>query len=196
MNYIFDIGNVLIEFRPALFLQKLFADPPLEKKINDIIFKGAEWVKLDEGLITQGDACGALCQKEPKYRQQIIKTMKSLPEMLTPLSETAKLLPEIKKSGHKLYYLSNYHKELSDYIFNRYPFFGLFDGGVLSCDVHMLKPSLEIYRCLLDKYGLDRRECVFIDDLEENVKAAETIGVKGVLFTDVQKVEKLLGVIQ
>ena len=188
MNFIFDIGNVLIDFRPELFLKELFDNPVEENRIKTLIFKSNEWIELDAGTISSKDACSNFCTKEPESKELIIKTMEMIPNMLTPIYKTIKVLPEIKKSGHKLYYLSNYHKELSRYVQDKYPFFKLFDGGVFSCDVHMLKPSVEIYQYILDKYRLNPHECVFFDDTEINVVAAKKLGIKGVLFTDVKQI--------
>lgn len=192
MNFIFDIGNVLIDFKPKLFLHKLFENSAYEDKINDIVFKSREWVRLDEGTITPKEACSVFCMREPEYREQITKTMEKLPEMLTRIPETTELLPKIKAAGHSLFYLSNYHKELSSYIQKQYSFFDLFDGGVFSCDVHLLKPSSEIYRYFLSKYGLDPHDCVFFDDVEENVRGAENAGIKGILFTDAQQIREFI----
>ena len=46
-----------------------------------------------------------------------------------------------------------------------------------------MKPDQEIYKILLDRYGLKAEECVFIDDTEENVRSAEKLGFKGIVFT-------------
>jgi len=142
MNFIFDIGNVLIDFKPETFLHRLINNPLDEDKINEIIFKSNEWVKLDEGTITSKEACSNFCLREPKYQELIIKTMEKIPEMLTPMPKTIELLPKIKESGHRLYFLSNYHKELSRYVQDKYPFWGLFDGGVFSCDIHCCGQAL------------------------------------------------------
>lgn len=192
MNFIFDIGNVLIDFKPELFLHRLFDNPLAEDKINQVIFKSNEWVKLDQGIITPEEACRKFCSREPQYQDLIKKTMERLPEMLTPMHETIALLPKIKEAGHQLYYLSNFHKKLRGYVQDKYSFFSLFDGGVFSCDVHQLKPAFEIYRCLLDKYSLTPQDCLFIDDIVENVKSAEMLGIQGELFTDVQKIEQFI----
>ena len=71
--------------------------------------------------------------QRPKTQKNIIKTMEKLPDMLTPILETIEWLAKIKASGHKLYYLSNYHKVLSRYVQDEYSFFRLFDGGAFSC---------------------------------------------------------------
>jgi putative hydrolase of the HAD superfamily len=184
MNFIFDIGNVLIYFKPREFLRDLFHDPVTEGALYDVIFDSEEWLELDRGTVTPAEACAAFCTRAPTYRENIIEAMNRLPEMLMPIPETVEMLPKIKQAGHSLYYLSNYHKALSAYIQNEYPFFKLFDGGVFSCDIHMVKPSPGIYRFFLEKYTLDPKSCLFFDDVENNIKSAELCGMKGILYKD------------
>ena len=183
MNFIFDIGNVIIYYKPDIFLKNLFGDKITEDTLLKTIFLSPEWLQLDQGIITPGEARGIFCEREPDFKQEIYLTMERIPEMLTPVHETVELLPEIKSAGHPLYYLSNYHKNLSEYILDKYDFFKLFDGGVFSCDVHILKPSLQIYRCLLEKYSLSAKDCLFFDDMKENVEAGQKEGINSVLFT-------------
>lgn len=59
-----------------------------------------------------------------------------------------------------------------------------FDHVVVSCDVHMVKPNPKIFQLTLDKIGCRAEEAVFIDDTEENVIAAEKLGIRSILFKD------------
>jgi len=190
MNYIFDIGNVLLDFKPELYLKNVFDEPSIEDRMLDVVFKSHEWVLLDEGRITHREALDIFCAREPEYTSEIQHTIGQLREMITPMHETIAFLPDIKNAGHRLYYLSNYHKELTEYILDRYDFFDLFDGGVFSCDINVCKPSPQIYRYLLEKYSLTPEECVFFDDMEENAIAAQNEGLEGVTFTDVDCVKR------
>ena len=192
MNFVLDIGNVLIDFKPELFLRSLLNDRRQERMINDLIFNGPEWKKLDEGIMTQEEALSIFCKKEPENREVIEKVMMNLTDMLTPIPETIELLPKIKAAGHKLYFLSNYHVKLRQYACTEFEFFDLFDGGVFSCDVHLLKPSVEVFRYFLDKYRLEPERCLFFDDMEQNVMAAKSVGMKGVLFRGVQDIARFL----
>ena len=192
MNIVLDVGNVLIDFKPLLFLRKLFSDQSLVNKMNNTIFLSPEWVRLDEGRITHKEACSIFCIREPDYRSEILYTMQNLTDMLTPMTSTIELLPGIKESGHNLYYLSNYHEELRDYIIDRYQFFSLFDGGVFSCDVHLVKPSQAIFHLFLSKYSLSGENCLFFDDDEINVIAARNAGFNSVLFSDYKCLAPLL----
>ncbi|MBD2897394.1 Alpha-D-glucose 1-phosphate phosphatase YihX [Actinomadura sp. RB99] len=69
---------------------------------------------------------------------------------------------------------------------NDYPrdlFADLFDAVVISCEVGMRKPDERIFRHALGLLGLDAAECVFIDDIEHNIRAAESLGIRGIHHT-------------
>jgi putative hydrolase of the HAD superfamily len=69
---------------------------------------------------------------------------------------------------------------------NEYPrelFADLFDAVVISAEVGMRKPDERIFRHALDLLGLDAAECVFIDDIEHNIRAAEALGIRGIHHT-------------
>ena len=186
MNFIFDVGNVLVSYKPKSFLEGLFPDEGLASKVFEIIFKCAEWESMDLGKLTHKEATAIFCAREPEYKAAIEKTMDNLFDIFTPEFATISLLPEIKKAGHDLYYLSNIHREVRDYILAEYRVFDLFDGGVFSCDVFTTKPSAEIYLRLLSNYRLSPEDCLFFDDVEENVEAARKQGISGILFTGVE----------
>jgi len=183
LNFILDIGDVLVEYQPVAFLRRLFSDEQLVEKLNNIIFKSAEWLHMDQGIYTHDEAIEMFYERDPELKPEILYTMQNVPDMFVPKAETIKLLPTIKSAGHGLYYLSNIHREIRDFLLAKHEYLKLFDGGVFSCDVNAIKPSPEIYRHLLEKYSLVPSGCIFFDDMEKNVSAAEKEGIKGVLFT-------------
>jgi putative hydrolase of the HAD superfamily len=74
----------------------------------------------------------------------------------------------------------------------------LFDGVVISGDVGLHKPQPEIFELGAERIGVPAGECVFVDDLKENIAGAEAVGMTGVLHrgseTTVPELERLLGV--
>jgi len=74
----------------------------------------------------------------------------------------------------------------------------LFDETVISGDVGMHKPQPEIYLLACERLGVDPEDCVFVDDLRENVTGAEAVGMTAILHRDpaatVAKLGRLLGV--
>ena len=59
----------------------------------------------------------------------------------------------------------------------------LYHAVVISAEVGMRKPEERIFRHAADLLGLVPSECVFIDDMEANVRVAEATGMYGVLHT-------------
>ena len=181
-NIIFDLGNVLISFRPAEYLEKNNYPPNIREVILNEIFRSREWSMLDNGSITTAEAIDLLSVKSSLKRPQIADMFDLRTDIMFPLENNTRLLPVLKLLNFRLYYLSNFPIDIFDEIRNRFAFFSYFDGGIISSEVNFSKPDPNIYMILLEKYGLNATESFFIDDYEGNTKAAETLGMK-VLFT-------------
>ena len=48
--------------------------------------------------------------------------------------------------------------------------------------MHLLKPDPAFYEGALGKFGLDRAECVFIDDSAANAESARRVGLDAIVF--------------
>lgn len=59
---------------------------------------------------------------------------------------------------------------------------GLFDNVLTSAAIKCRKPELQSYSLVLDRIKSDASSCVFVDDKLENVMAAHSLGMKGILF--------------
>jgi putative hydrolase of the HAD superfamily len=90
------------------------------------------------------------------------------------------LLRQLRGAGLRTGLLSN-SWGAGDYPRHLFPV--LFDAVVISAEVGMRKPEERIFRHTAALIGLEPEECVFIDDIEANVTAAEAIGMTGVLHT-------------
>ncbi len=178
-NIVFDLGNVLISFKPDEFFYKNGYDEPAVKVLIDEIFRSREWLMLDNGDITTKEAIEGISAKSSLKTEVIASVFNLRTKIMFPLAYNTKMLPELKKHGFKLYYLSNFPDDIFDEVFNKYDFFRYFDGGIISARVNASKPDTRIFRILIDKYSLSANESLFIDDSEINVKAAESIGMKG-----------------
>ena len=75
---------------------------------------------------------------------------------------------------------------------------GLFDVAIISGDVGMHKPQPEIYLLAAERLRVEPGSCVFVDDLRENVRGAEEVGMTAILHRDpdatVAELEDLLGI--
>jgi HAD superfamily hydrolase (TIGR01509 family) len=67
---------------------------------------------------------------------------------------------------------------------NRKRFCKKFHVSCLSCEIGNIKPYKSSFRYVLRRIGLAADECVFIDDMPENVRAARSVGLKAIRFVD------------
>lgn len=180
-NVIFDLGNVLISFRPSEYLDKKEYSEEIKARILSDIFHAREWIQLDNGDITLAEAIESIAESSSLSKEEIAHIFNLRTDIMVPLDQNVDLLPQLIKRGFRLYFLSNFPIDIFHEIKSGYHFFNFFDGGIISAEVRYSKPNNRIYELLLEKYSLRAEECLFIDDLEENVMAAEKIGMKGVV---------------
>ena len=97
---------------------------------------------------------------------------------------TVALAEEIKKAGYTLGILSNMPHEFLNWARKNNPVFPLFDMGLFSCEVNLLKPEKAIYEKLISLTGAEAGELVFFDDNHENVSSARELGINAFLWKD------------
>ena len=63
---------------------------------------------------------------------------------------------------------------------------------LVSYELGVCKPDPEFFRRGLAKLGVEAEECLFIDDLEDNVEAARSLGITGIRFESAEQLEREL----
>ena len=182
-NIIYDLGNVLISFKPSEYFGKNKYPETIKATILTDIFGSKEWKELDKGEISTAQAIESIALRSSLNKDEIAHIFNLRTDIIFPLDSNVRLLPELKKRGFGLYYLSNFPLDIFDEVKDGYYFFKYFDGGLISAEVKSSKPENKIYETLVEKYSLIPEECLFIDDIEINVRVAEAMGMKG-LFTN------------
>ena len=86
------------------------------------------------------------------------------------------------KSKYRLFVLSNSCLELQRAIETYYDFYENFDYVYYSHRLGFKKPEVESFKYILKENQLKSEECIFIDDVTANINAAESVGIKGLLF--------------
>ena len=91
-------------------------------------------------------------------------------------------LRRARAAGLKTALLSNMHHDMAVYGRQFFSWLGELDAVVLSCDLHIIKPSSGIYTHCLEELGLEPSEACFIDDREANVAGAQAVGLTAVRY--------------
>jgi HAD superfamily hydrolase (TIGR01509 family) len=191
-NIIFDLGNVLISFKPAEYFDNLGYTAETRQAILNDIFRSKEWLLLDNGDITTAEAIERISHRSSLKYEEIASVFNLRRDIMYPINGNTKLLPELKKRGFRLYYLSNFPADIFEDVFHRFEFFRNFDGGIISSYVKCSKPDKRIFEILLEKYSLRAAECLFIDDLEINIQGAASAGIPGMFLTNPEELSAMM----
>ncbi len=97
-NIVFDLGNVLISFRPSEFFDKKNYPENIKATILSDIFGSKEWAMLDKGEINTTEAIEAIALKSSLKKEEIAHVFNLRTELMFPLDPNVKLLPELKKT--------------------------------------------------------------------------------------------------
>ena len=89
---------------------------------------------------------------------------------------------QLRQAGLKTAILSNMPVSIRDAV-ERCEWLPEFDNRTYSCDLRITKPAPEIYQHCLAKLGIAPSETLFLDDRPENIRAAEALGMHGIVFT-------------
>ena len=91
-------------------------------------------------------------------------------------------------STNHLSYVRNYIGEALDVSY--------LDDLVISAEIHKIKPHQDFYQHLLDKYAIKASELLFIDDGEDNIKAAKDMGINTIKVDDktniIEEIDKIM----
>lgn len=182
-NIVFDMGSVLIHWRPALFVERMAIPEEDRPALLREVFGSVEWIQMDRGTLSFEEGLGAICRRLPERLRGPARelTLDWWRHWLLPVEGMAELVRELKALGYGVYLLSNAKEDLPRY-FDRIPGSECFDGRIVSADWKLLKPQPEIYRTLLREYDLQAEECFFIDDLNINIEGAWFVGMDGAIF--------------
>ena len=192
-NIVFDMGNVIIRFDPAAFIDRYGVSAGDKQTLLTEIFRSPEWVMMDRGTLTDEQCADILCPRLPEHLREIARKLIALWDR--PIIEVEGIYPlieELKSKGYGIYLLSNASCRQPDY-WQRVPASRFFDGTLISYSVKLVKPMPEIYEKFFETFSLKREECFFIDDSPANIEAGLYVGMPGVVFhNDIKRLRRQL----
>lgn len=198
MNLVFDLGGVVVRWEPEAIIASVFADPQVRAVVRAGVFGHADWLELDRGMLPREQAIARAAQRTGLAEADLDRLLRQVPPALVAIPETVDLLYRLKARGYPLFCLSNMHHASIEHLEQAYGFWEVFSGAVISCRLQLCKPEPGIYAHLLETYGLDPADTVFIDDTEVNLAAAAALGIRTIRFENAAQCEselQALGVI-
>lgn len=183
---IFDYGGVLAnqpsiqqfseEYAPRLGkdpreLRTVIHENSVKAKVNEISSKSF-WENISTYL-------GIECEV---FRKDFTDGYMFRPEVLD-------LVKSLKKE-YMLGLLSNHIEDWLEEIIREHNLDDVFDVIVASYQSRLEKPGIGIYKEIVEKLGVDANECIYIDDLEQNLPPAQELGMTTILFRDLEQLKR------
>ena len=191
-----DLGKVILFFDNDIFFRKMANYCPFSPQeiaaLTSAHFNLVE--SFDKGKMTPQE-----------FYEEVTKTFKAkidcdsfysiYSDVFSANPPVLKVMKKLRKK-YKTLLLSNTDVMRFGFIKKKFPEILIFDEYILSYEVGLMKPEPQIYLEALKKAGAEARECVFIDDIKENVEAAMRIGIHGIEMqseTDLKAVLQKMG---
>lgn len=179
---IFDIGNVLIEWKPERHYdavigkerrRAMFAEVDLHG-MNDVVDRGGHF----------RDTIYEWAEKYPAWRDEIRMWHDSWLDLAAPaIPHSARLMRALKARGMPVFILSNIGVQTWDIACGAYPYLAECDHAYVSGHMRMAKPDAEIYAAVEAHCGLAPGSLLFADDREDNIATAAARGWQTHLFS-------------
>lgn len=174
MNFLFDIGNVIVGVD---FI------PPLMHLIPDDIDNVAS--RLNRVIERKDEFEAGRIESETYYQwaattlgftgsqEAFLTAWKDIFTSNKPMWDSINAL---HAAGHRLILFSNIEGIHKNHLLENYPIFQKFSGGIYSYQTGHIKPEAEIYQLAIDTYQLTPEETGYIDDLPANIAGGEKAG--------------------
>lgn len=175
---VFDVGQVLIEWDPRHLYRDLFDG--YEDLMEDFLTavcspawnmeqdRGRPWAEAVALLTAEHPECAELIRAYDEQWEQMVPG---------PIPGTPEILAALKARGVPVYAITNFSADKFALSQKRFDFLNSFDGIVVSGVEKVIKPDPKIYHILFDRYGLDPKSCLFIDDNADNIETARAVGM-------------------
>lgn len=189
---VFDLGNVFVRWDPMLLFRQLFASEDEARHFHETVCT-LDWnLEFDAGDIF-AEGVARLITRHPRYWREIQAYDRRWKETIGPfIHGTIAIHDELKEAGLKTYAITNFSWEKWVGCLGEWPFLERFDGIIVSGLERLVKPDPRIFRLFGERFGLDPRDCVFIDDSETNVVSAGKTGMDAIHFTTPEALREAL----
>lgn len=180
---VFDLGGVLIDWNPEYLYNKIIPDAAERRWFLSTICT-LDWNEQQDAGRSLQEGTDWLVRKFPEHEAAIRAYYGRWKEMLGgPIHETVEIFRELReRGGLRLYALTNWSAETFPVALELYEFLHWFDGRLVSGEEKVRKPFPEIYRLLIDRFDIDPKTAIYVDDNIRNVLPARELGFTGIHF--------------
>jgi FMN phosphatase YigB (HAD superfamily) len=183
--FVFDLGNTVIKLAYERVLENICRKASMKRdRLVELLEKPGGYRDLESGAITFGDFYEFLCDKAG-YRGSLRELRAVWADFFDGPTTGIEDLLERVRERYRVAFLSNSNEVHAEVIPRKFAaLFRRDDRFVFSHRFHCAKPDPEIFRRTLELLGALPQQTVFIDDMVENVIAAQGLGMRAYQYRD------------
>ena len=192
---VFDFGRVVFRWRPEVLVASAMpdraTDPAAVQHWVAQVFQAysGDWGDFDRGVVEPAELARRIAARTGASEAEITAIIEGAPQELAPLPDTVAWIRRWHARGRPLHYLSNMPESFAAHFERTHDFMALFESGVFSSRVRLLKPEPEIYAHAAKVFGRAPGNLLFLDDHLPNIVAAREAGWEAVHFVDAAQAE-------
>lgn len=188
---IFDLGGVLIDWNPEyVFLDIFNNDREKMQWFFDNVCTN-QWNENQDAGYPILKATEEKVSEFPEYENEIRAYYGRWVEMLGgPIDGTVNILRQlIDSQNYKVVALTNWSAETFPIAMERFEFLQWFEGIIVSGIEKTRKPFKEIYDLILNRFNIEAKKSIFIDDNLRNIEAASSMEINSIQFKNPEKLK-------
>jgi putative hydrolase of the HAD superfamily len=192
---VFDFGRVVFRWRPEALVSAAIphraTDAEAARHWVAQVFQayGGDWGDFDRGVVEPPELARRIAARTGLTADEVKAVIDGCPQELEPLPDTVAWLHRLHAQGRPLHYLSNMPEPFAAHFERTHDVMKLFESGVFSARVNLLKPEPAIYEHAAAVFGRAPSQLLFLDDHLPNIVAAKAAGWQAVHFVDAAQAE-------
>ena len=193
--FVFDFGRVVFRWRPEVLVSSLLPHRATDAQATSHwvqqVFQayGGDWGDFDRGVVEPPELARRIAARTGLSESEVAAIVAAAPGELQPLPDTVDWLRRLHAQGRPLHFLSNMPEPFAAHFERTHDVMALFESGVFSARVQLLKPEPAIYEHAAAVFGRAPADLLFVDDHLPNIVAAREAGWQAIHFENAAQAE-------
>ena len=186
---------LILDFGDALFSWSSVTSTSIPPQTVKAILSSTIWGQYECGRLSEDECYRLSAEKFSLNTEDVRQAILDMRASAQPNDAFVHFICELKaevQGALRVFAMSNI--SAPDYVVTRRKFtnWSVFERVFTSATAGMRKPDLRFFKYVLDEIKAEPSSVVFVDDKPQNILAACSLGMNGIVFDDVKRVRQAL----
>ena len=184
---VFDLGKVLVDFDYAIAGRRIAARGNMTlPEIAQYVSQSPLFTQYEMGSVTTQQFYDEIC-RVTGFRGTLAEFSENFADIFVQIDPMVQLQARLQQRGLPTYIFSNTNELAAEHIRRTFPFYGNFDGYILSYQYGAMKPDARLYEVVERACARRGADLLYLDDRPENVAAGAARGWQVILHESPEK---------